>query len=33
MAPRTAIGQKRDGTILFLVVDGTVIKRDGPTYG
>ncbi|AYF54327.1 exopolysaccharide biosynthesis protein [Clostridium botulinum C] len=29
MAPRTAIGQKRDGTILFLVVDGTVIKRDG----
>ncbi|KEI00165.1 phosphodiester glycosidase family protein [Clostridium botulinum] len=29
MAPRTAIGQKRDGTILFLVADGTVLKRDG----
>lgn len=29
MAPRTAIGQKKDGTILFLVADGTMFKRDG----
>lgn len=27
--PRTAIGQREDGTILLLVVDGTIIKRYG----
>lgn len=28
-APRTAIGQRKDGVVLFLVVDGRTIKRPG----
>ena len=28
-APRTAIGQRKDGIVLFLVVDGRTIKRPG----
>ncbi|MCY6354326.1 phosphodiester glycosidase family protein [Clostridium sp. ZS2-4] len=28
-APRTAIGQRKDGSILLLVIDGTVVKRFG----
>lgn len=28
-APRTAIGQRRDGIVLFLVVDGRTVKRPG----
>ncbi|MCY6957251.1 phosphodiester glycosidase family protein [Clostridium brassicae] len=30
-APRTAIGQRKDGSILLLVIDGTVVKRLGVT--
>lgn len=29
IAPRTAIGQRKDGIVLFLVVDGRTIKRPG----
>ena len=28
-APRTAIGQRKDGIVLFLVVDGRTVKRPG----
>lgn len=28
-APRTAIGQRKDGVVLFLVIDGRTIKRPG----
>lgn len=28
-APRTAIGQRRDGIVLFLVIDGRTVKRPG----
>ena len=28
-APRTAIGQRKDGTVLFLVIDGRTIKEPG----
>ena len=30
-APRTAIGQRQDGIVLFLVVDGRTVKRPGAT--
>lgn len=29
IAPRTAIGQRKDGIVLFLVVDGRTVKRPG----
>lgn len=28
-APRTAIGQRKDGIVLFLVIDGRTVKRQG----
>lgn len=28
-APRTAIGQRKDGVVLFLVIDGRMVKRPG----
>ena len=28
-APRTAIGQRKDGIVLFLVIDGRMVKRQG----
>ena len=28
-APRTAIGQRKDGVVLFLVIDGRTVKRPG----
>ena len=28
-APRTAIGQRRDGIVLFLVIDGRTLTRPG----
>ena len=31
IAPRTAIGQKKDGTILMLTIDGRSIKSSGAT--
>lgn len=30
-APRTAIGQRQDGIVLFLVVDGRTVTRPGAT--
>ena len=30
-APRTAIGQRQDGIVIFLVVDGRTVKRPGAT--
>lgn len=32
IAPRTAIGQRKDGAIIMLVLDGKNIKRFGATY-
>lgn len=31
IAPRTAIGQKADGTVIFLVIDGRAISSVGAT--
>ena len=31
IAPRTAIGQRRDGIVLWLVIDGRTVKRPGAT--
>lgn len=31
IAPRTAIGQRRDGTVIFLVIDGRSLKSIGAT--
>ena len=30
--PRTAVGQKSDGTVIFLVIDGRKITMPGATY-